>query len=209
MTFAVGIFDLFTYAIPGSLHLALVAYVAARLGWLDVGKLHDIPSVLLIVGAAIASYLIGHCTYGLGTLVDRISPLWRSRSHHFRTSFVSKVPAAKDRPYVQAHPTLLLAAADLHNRDAAAAFIRLRALGLMLRNAGVAMVLALCVALIEVVIGPHRLVAAGAAVFLLLAFCGSVVQNYLLRNWANLRTLELCYWIPDIDEKIAAANERP
>src|SRR5439155_8303284 len=113
VTFALGICDLFTDAIPGS----------------------------------------RHCSYGLGVLVDRVSPLWRKRSRNFRATFIRNVPEAKDRPYVQAHPVLLLAAADLHNRDAAGEIIRLRALGLMLRNAGVAMVLALCVALFEVAAG--------------------------------------------------------
>jgi hypothetical protein len=59
MSISLGLFDLFTYIVPGSLYLALVAYVADRLGWIGIGQFKDVPSLVLFGGIVIASYLLG------------------------------------------------------------------------------------------------------------------------------------------------------
>jgi hypothetical protein len=79
MSLALGIFDIFTYAIPGSLYLLLGAYVASRLGWVNLGDLGTSPSVILVAAIIIASYLAGHLTYALGTAVDPRQPRPRRR----------------------------------------------------------------------------------------------------------------------------------
>ena len=38
MAMILGVFDLLAYAIPGSLYLAVFAYVAHRAGWIDVPR---------------------------------------------------------------------------------------------------------------------------------------------------------------------------
>lgn len=203
MTVTLGIFDLFTYAIPGSLHLVLATYVAARLGWLGHAQVDRLPAAALLVGVLVASYLLGQCTYRLGALVDRATPRRLRRLTEFRRIFLARVPTAEERPFVAADLVLLLAAADLHNRDAAGEITRMRAIGLMLRNASVAMLLACLVAVVQIATGPHRVVAVACAPLLLLTALGAVAQSYTLRTWANLRTLELCYWIPDIDDRFS------
>lgn len=48
---------------------------------------------------------------------------------------------------------------------------------------------------------------AGSAVLLGAGFCSLIVQGRRLGHWASLKTLELCFWIPDIDEKCRAVGE--
>ena len=41
--FAVGIFDLFTYTIPGSLYLGFFSYLGFRLHWVDPAAASRLP----------------------------------------------------------------------------------------------------------------------------------------------------------------------
>jgi len=75
MSFTLSIFDLFAYTIPGSLYLAVLAYVSDRLGWVALGSTQKLNTTVLLVGAALASYLLGHITYRLGQFIDRTLPL--------------------------------------------------------------------------------------------------------------------------------------
>ena len=74
MTLTLGIFELFTYAIPGGMQLTILIYLAVRFNVVDIAHVANAPGVLLLVVAAIASYLLGHLTYLAGLLVDRITP---------------------------------------------------------------------------------------------------------------------------------------
>ena len=65
MSFTLSIFDLFGYAVPGSLYLALLAYVSNRLGWPNLGPTKDLNTTVLIISIALVSYLLGHVTYQL------------------------------------------------------------------------------------------------------------------------------------------------
>ncbi len=55
MTIAVGVFELFTYAIPGSLYVALFTYIAARAQWIDLAAVLKSPSFLLVIVVVLLS----------------------------------------------------------------------------------------------------------------------------------------------------------
>ena len=60
MSFTLSVFDLFANAIPGSLYLAVFVYVSDRLGWIDPTATQRLNTTVLLFGAALASYLLGH-----------------------------------------------------------------------------------------------------------------------------------------------------
>jgi hypothetical protein len=201
MTFTLGIFDLFAYAIPGSLNLAFFAYVAARLGWIDVGSARD-PGLGLLIGLAIASYLLGHLSYPVSSRLDRAVPRWQRSMDQARREFLERTPAAAGRAFLRADGMLLLGAIELRDSGIATEIGRLRAIGLMVRNSGLPMVLAFVAALVELAAGTNRPLAAVCAVLFGLGTVGSMWQGQKLRHWANIRTLEVCFWLPDIDQTL-------
>jgi hypothetical protein len=113
------------------------------------------------------------------------------------------VPAADGRAYVQTDPAVLLCALQLHDKDVAVEVIRLRANGLMLRNSAPPLAMAAVAAVVELFASRHPVLATGLAMAFGVASVTLVVQGRQLRHWANLKTLELCFWIPDIDAKLA------
>src|ERR1700761_6144578 len=135
MNITLGVFDLFTYIAPGSLYLALVLYIAERLSWIDLSRLLQSNTAILIISGAVVSYLLGHITYHAGYL---LTLAYRKYKHlnDARREFEERVPAAKGRPFLQAPRSVVLAAIELHNFEASTEVSRLRAVGLMLRNCG-------------------------------------------------------------------------
>ncbi|MEU1041332.1 hypothetical protein [Streptomyces sp. NPDC005907] len=204
MTLAVGIFDLFTYGIPGALHLFLIMYVLARLNMVDLTSLASAPSVLQVVGVAVASYLLGHLAYPLSALLDKVAPRWNWTVENARLEFVARVPEARDRPFVRTDSSLLLAAVELHHKEAAGEITRLQGLALMLRNSALALLFALVVSVIELVVGPDRVLAGGCAALLLVGLTAAIRQGRRVRHWDRLKTLEICFWIPDIDDRFGS-----
>ena len=202
MNFAVGIFDLFTYTIPGALALALMGYVAVRFGWVDPAMLADAPSLLVAVVVVLAAYLLGYLVYPLGAAAEKLVP--RRRPHSPRDEFTGRVPAAGERPYVREDQHLLLSAVQLHDRDVALEVTRLRAASLMLRNAAPLLGLGAVVGVVEVFASGRSTFASAAAVLLAAGYVALIVQARRMRHWAGLKTLELCFWLPDVDEKFAA-----
>ncbi|GAB3481324.1 hypothetical protein [Amycolatopsis cihanbeyliensis] len=200
MTFAIGIFDLFTYTIPGSLSLGFLSYLAVRLHWIDPHVVGQTPVVLLVIVLILASYLLGYAVYPLGAAANRLVP--RRRTRRPREEFVRRNPAARDRDFVRADSFLLLSALQMHEKDMASEVVRLRAAGLMLRNSAGALVPAFLAAIVELVLGPKPALAAGCAVLFAAGFVALIVQGRRLGHWANLKTLELAHWLPDIDEKL-------
>jgi hypothetical protein len=194
----VGVFDLFTYTVAGGLYLALIGYVANRLDLIELGALNSVNGVLLVIGAVVLSYLCGILAYPLGSLLNRVVP---GRLREPRAEFRRRNPAARDRDFVNADPFLLLAAIQLHDMDAATEVNRLRATGLMSRNAGPALALAAVTALVEVFTSGHPLLAALCAVVFAPAAVLLVVQGRRVGFMASMKTLELSFWLPDIDEK--------
>ncbi|MFD5075781.1 hypothetical protein [Streptomyces sp. NPDC058371] len=204
MTLAVGIFDLFTYGIPGVLHLSLIIYALARLNIIDLTSLASAPSVLQVVGVAVASYLLGHLAYPLSALLDKVAPRWNWSVENARQEFVTRVPEARDRAFVHTDASLLLAAVELHSKEASGEITRLQGLALMLRNSALALVFALVVAVIELVAGPDRVLAGICAALLLVSLTAAIRQGRRVRHWDRLKTLEICFWIPDIDDRFAS-----
>lgn len=198
MNIVVGVFDLFTYAIAGGLYVVLVGYVADRIGLLELSSLNSVNGVLLVIGAIVLSYLCGILAYPLGSLLDRVVP---GRRRDSRTEFRRRNPAARDRDFVNADSFLLLAGLQLHDMDAATEVNRLRATGLMARNAGPALALAAVTAFVEVFTGGHPLLAALCAVVLGAAAVLLVLQGRRIGFMASMKTLELSFWLPDVDDR--------
>ena len=201
MTIAVGIFDLFTYTIPGALYLGLFSYVAFRLHWLNPTAVDHLPTFLLVVILVLASYLLGYIAYPIGAGLNRVLPKRRDRSR-YRAVFLQRVPAARHRDFVHADHGVLFSAIQWQDKDVAADVNRLRAAGLMLRNSAPALLLGATIAFIEIFTSPHP--APPIVIVILLGF-GSIaltIQGRRLSHWANLKTLELAFWVPEVDEKV-------
>ncbi|WP_020674039.1 hypothetical protein [Amycolatopsis nigrescens] len=202
MTFAVGLFDLFTYTIPGALHLSVFAYLAGRLHWIDLGAVGRGPVVLLVIGIVLVSYLLGYLAYPLGAWAERLLP--RRRQRDLRQEFLRRNPAARDRAFVKADTFLLYSALLLHDKDVALEVTRMRSSGLMLRNSSPPMVFGFVASAVELFTGRNPVFAAGCLVLFAVAVPGLITQGRKHAHWANLKTLELCFWVPDIDDKVTA-----
>ncbi|SMC59805.1 hypothetical protein [Kibdelosporangium aridum] len=199
MTIAVGVFELFTYAIPGSLYVALFTYIAARAQWIDLAAVLKSPSFLLVIVVVLLSYLLGYLAYPLGLLAHKILPKRRKRD--VTAEFLRRNPSAKDRPFVQADPFLLLAAIQLQDAEVGADASRVRATGLMLRNCAPPVLFGAVAAIVELFAGRSPVFAITCAVLFLIGGIALVVQGRMLGHWARMRTLEVAFWIPDIDDK--------
>ena len=206
MSITLGVFDVFTYTIPGSLYLALLAYISTRFRWVNIaGIWHDNTTLALIV-ATLGSYLIGHITYNIGRALARSVRVGQKNIADARIEFLKRVPAAKDRPFLQAHRSILQAAVEVRQLDAALEIIRLRAVGLMLRNSAAAFALGSIVALVEIVASNNSAFAASCCIVLLLAAGGSEWNSARLSHWADMKTLEVAFWIPGIDQELLDRN---
>jgi hypothetical protein len=199
VTIAVGLFELFTYAIPGSLYVALFSYIAGRAQWIDIGAVSRAPVLLLAIGIVLLSYLLGYLAYPVGHLADKIVP--RRRMRDARAEFVTRVPVAKDREFVRADPFVLLAGLQLHNREVATDVSQLRAAGLMLRNCAPPMLFGAIAAFVEIFIGRSLAFAISSTVILLTGHFALIVQSRRLSHWARMRTLEVGFWLPEVDDK--------
>lgn len=206
MNFTLGLFDLFTYAVPGSLYLAIFVYVAETFEWIDLTQVRNTSSVVLIIVIAIASFLLGHITYPLAKMAEQVFRLQELRALDAKRNFVAKYPGSTSRHFLQADFFILLAAAELHDKDVATEISHLRAVGLMLRNSSLALTVATVAALVQLIIGGDRPFATICVIVLLLATVGSYWQSQTLRHWANSKTLEICFLIPDFDDKIKILN---
>lgn len=199
MTIAVGVFELFTYAIPGSLYVALFTYVAARAQWIDLAAVLKSPSFVLVIVVVLLSYLLGYLAYPLGLLAHKILPERRERDA--TGEFLRRNPSAKDRPFVQADPFLLLAAIQLQDAEVGADASRIRATGLMLRNCAPPVLFGAVAAIVELFAGRSPVFAVTCAVLFLASGIALVIQGRRLTYWARLRTFEVAFWIPEIDDR--------
>jgi hypothetical protein len=199
VTIAVGIFELFTYAIPGSLYLAFFTYVAGRAHWIDLAAVTRTPVILLVIAIVLISYLLGYLAYPVGDLANKVVPQRRDR--RLRADFVKRNPTAVGREYIQADSHTLLAGVQLHDKEVAADVTRLRGSGLMLRNSAPPALFAAIAAVVELFTGRSPWFAASFAVLSLTAFFALIAQARRLGYWAGMRTLEISFWLPDVDEK--------
>jgi hypothetical protein len=202
MSITLGVYDVFGYAAPGSLYLALLAWIGTRLGWLDPVQLLRANTALTVIGAALASYLLGHMTYVLGLLAYlRLSP-WARDMAEARQEFVRRVPAAADRPFLAADRSVLESAVEMHETTAAMETARLRAVGFMLRNTAPPLALGAVAAIVAGATGSNLVAAACCAVGFPLAAAACLYRGSEVLHWANVKTLELALWIPGIDEML-------
>jgi hypothetical protein len=208
MVILLGVFDLLAYAIPGSLYLAAFAYTAHRAGWIDVPSLVQLPSLLLLIGLAVAAFLAGQASYPLGRLVDRMNPFGSTDlAEEARAEFRQRNAVPTTRRFLQLDPFTLLAALEVEDREAAADVSRLRAVGLMLSRSVPALALGAAIALVEVFTGRFALFAALTGVVLALVAAGCLYQSATYRRWAIIRTFELSYWDDDIDARLAERGD--
>jgi hypothetical protein len=190
-----GVFDLLAYAIPGSLYLAAFAYISHRAGWIEASDVLALPSVVLLIGAAIATFLMGQAAHPLGSLIDRINPFGATDlSDEARESFLRRNPKARSRRFLQVDPFTLLAALEVGAGEAAADVARLRSVGQMLSRAVPALALGVLIAVVEIFTGRFALFAALTGVVLALVGAGCLRQSATFRRWAIVRTYELSYW---------------
>ena len=202
MTFSIGIFDLFTYLTPGSLYLTLTAYLAVRQDWVRLDDLSRQPTPLLLLLALLLAYVLGNATYGLGRVVDRALPFWNWGRFDARRVFAEQALGAAGSRMLTAPWGVLLAAAELHNREVAAEATRVRAIGLMMRNATVPLLLGAVLAVVEAGRGFGGTAAVLAGPALLAVAGGAAWRSVVLRFWAEVKTLEICFVIPDIEDRL-------
>ncbi|GAA4530654.1 hypothetical protein [Amycolatopsis samaneae] len=206
MTFAVGIFDLFLYAVPGACQLAFLVYLGARLHALDVARLTSLPAVLLVVVVVVVSYVLGHLTSALWAVVSRVLPL-RGGREAARQSFLARNPQARERAYVHADTALLRLGVAVQDKEAAAQIDRVMSQGLMVRNLTLPLAFGFVAAVVELIAGGHRILAACCAVLLAASVAGAYREGRKLLRWADLRTWETCFWLPDIETALAAEDD--
>ena len=203
MAFILGIFDLLAYAIPGSLYLTTFAYVSHRAGWIDIPSLVGLPSLLLLIGVAIAAFLIGQAAHPLGRLVDRVNPFGSTNlAEEARDEFVRRSAITTPKKFLQLDPFTLLAALEADDREAAADVFRLRSVGLMLSRSVPALALGAVIAVVEIFTGKLPLFAGLTGLVLALVAAGCLYQSSSFHRWAILRTYELSFWNDDLDERL-------
>ncbi len=201
MNFAIGVFDLFAYTIPGALYVAFFGYLGTKLHVLTAATVGGVPSILLVVVIVLLSFLLGYLAYPLGEALERVVP--RRRHRNVREEFLRRSPAAKDRAFLNQSPHLLLCGLQLHDKEVAADVARLRASGLMVRNCALPLLLGAAMAIVETFTGKQPFVAAGCAALLVLASLTLISQGRKLGHWAAMKTLELCFWLPELDDHFA------
>jgi hypothetical protein len=200
---AFGVFDVFAYAVPGALYLTLILYVLARTEHLDVGLLLTANTVLATIGVLLASYLLGHVTYLPRLLLDRWTSRWLRVRTDARAEFARRVPQAADREFLRTDSFFLARAIELEAAEAGTEINRLRAGGIALRNCGYALVLAGAVAVVEIGASGHHALAVVAAVLLPAAGVSSLRAGFVQGHWAAVRTYEVAYWLPSIEERLS------
>ncbi|MPZ79154.1 MAG: hypothetical protein GEV28_01635 [Actinophytocola sp.] len=199
MTIAVGIFDLFAYSVPGALYLGLLSYLAVRTGAVEPATLNGVNSFVVVAAAVLLAYLLGFVAYPMGALMERVVPRFGRRDA--REEFLRRTPVARDRAYPKADTFLLFAGLQLHALEASADVSRLRASGLMLRNSAPPLLFAAVAAVVEMVAGDRPVLAVTCAVGLVATALLLVGQARKLSRWATIKTLELSFWVPDVDER--------
>jgi hypothetical protein len=214
MSFTLGLYEVFAYSLPGGAYAALLAYLADRFGWLP----HPLPfkddaGIALLVLAGL-SYALGHLAYGAGRWFERelrprlSPPRWRgtgTRVEQNRARFLERHPQAADRPYMKVDPSLLYAAIQVLNRDAAVEVERVHVGSVMLRGlappafaaAAVAVVEAIARARWDIVGLAGALAATGMACWLL---------HDQRSRWAERKVYEIVYWMPEVDAALKAAT---
>lgn len=194
---------------PGSLYLALIVFVAEKFSWIEIGQFKNVPSLVLFGGILIICYLLGFVTDPLAAQLDKRMRFWKARYREdTKEIFRTRAPGAVHRVYVKADLYLLLAAAETSQKEAALEISRFRATGLMLRNCSVPFLGACIVSVAEAISGVRPAATILCAAFFAAAVLSCIGQGKRLREWANMKTLDICYWIPGIDEMVLGQDSK-
>jgi hypothetical protein len=206
---AIGIWEVFAYSVPGAIYLTLVGYVLERTGAVDVGALLSGNAPLTTVGAVLASYLLGHITYFPRRFLDARLARWLAVRPGPREEFTRRVPAAAGLRVMELNPFVLQRGIELVAVESSNEISRLRASGVALRNVGFALVLAAVAALVELVVGGHRTAAALCLAAFPAAAWSALRAGFIQSHWAALRTYEMAFWLPQLEERLSELAERP
>ena len=160
--------------------------------------------MVLLIGVAIATFLMGQAVHPLGSLIDRINPFGATDlSGEAREAFLRRNPSAEKRRFLQVDPFTLLAALEVDDGEAAADVSRLRSVGQMLSRSVPAFVLGAGIALVEIATGRYALFAGLVALVLVLVGAGCLRQSATFRRWAIIRTYELAFWNDGVEARLA------
>jgi len=108
LSLSLGLFDVFTYMAPGSLYLSVLLFVTSRSHLVNLGSLKDMPSIVLLAGVQIASYLLGWAAEPMANVLIRtMHARAASNQAAARQGFASMVPSTAGRPFVHADIYLL------------------------------------------------------------------------------------------------------
>jgi hypothetical protein len=192
MAIILGVFDLLAYAVPGSLYLTVFGYASHRAGWIDVPSVLELPSLMLLIGLAVAAFLTGQASYALGSIIDRVNPFGSNAlPEEAKKDFLLRNVDAASRRFLQLDPHTLLAALEADDSEAAAEVSRLRATGLMLSRSVPALALGVVTALVETATGSLPLFAGLTGLVVALVAAGCLYQWAAFRRWAIIRTTAL------------------
>ena len=199
MNLPISVFDLFSHAIPGSMMLGLVTYIAARAQWVRGVDLRD-PKLGMVLVIILASYLLGHFLYAPSAFLARRFSSGSSIREAAIKDFKERNSGLAGRPFVDVDNATLRAAIQMRSPDAAARIAHYQSTGIMLRSSAFVLVAAALTALVEIAIGFHPRGASGFAAGLLsIAVVAAMHGQRTLRSWAITATLETAASIEGID----------
>lgn len=208
MNISLSIYDVFATAVPGSLYLAVTIYLGVRFGWIEWADLAGLDTTFALVGAILASYVLGQVAGSACRRVIERVPLGRRPTGAVRADFRRRNPALASRPFVDADVHTLLAGIRQVSPEAATEVDRSRAVGIMLRSASPAFLIGAAIAFVEAVALPALAAAAAGAGLLVLAGL-SLYEGHVRARWAQMHTFECAAWLPDADAHLAPAEAPP
>lgn len=200
MNFSVGVFDLIGAAVPGSFYLMALGYVAARTDWPGIDQVNDLDGSLLVLMAALLAYLLGMTFGPIAQWVERLVPGTRPSENRAKQEFRERNPSLAECAFLVVDHYTLLAGLRQHAQDAAGNVDRNRATSNMLRSASLALLVGVCIAVVEVAAGPESVLATIAATLMSIGMLAALVESRRLEYWAITATIEAAVWLPDISQ---------
>jgi hypothetical protein len=205
---SLGIYDLFANTVPGALYLVIGIHLTLRFGWVSADDLGGLDSTVAVLGAILASYLLGQVVGSrLRWLVDRTG-LWGTSTAAVRAEFRRRNPSVAHRPFIDADPFTLLAGLRQVSPEAAVEVDRSRATGIMMRAACPAFAIGAAIAAVEAVVRGEPVVLLATVALVALAV-GSFREGQTRNRWARSHTYECALWMPDVDERLGMPAPPP
>jgi hypothetical protein len=198
MNLTVGIYDVASYTIPGSLYVSAAAALSWRLGWWRSNVTS--PSLLVISVFVLTSYVVGHLVYGpTKWFLGRLAVICSWKSSEPSSYFTSKNPGLVAEAFVEVNPYLLGEGIRIAHPHCAHEIDRLRAISTMLRNSAPPYAISGLGALLCIIFGsPRALPTALLALVLLVASVLALFASRRVERWANTMTYQYVVWLPDI-----------